>query len=352
MKGSRLGALVCVVLLAGAGYAWFLRAGSGWRSRPAATPAHTEESSKDAVLAAYKQLEKAVQTGDANLYLSLQSQKKLAEADKQAQERFRQAFSADPSVRYEVLEVRSRGDVAAVLGKITDSSSAAPQYYLAKFVLENGSWRIVRDEVNAQPIDTSALEAAVPPKDGAFSRSGSPWNTVPYATANTKWFKEDQIDWKLQAVQDESYLYIRFEAKVPLPAPGTELPPENAKTFNTGAPAMPNVMMIKTAAGNQLGLQVANSPMTRATFDDTGRATSNRYFTEYSFMLRNAEHDALFSDGTSNSPDSLIAVRDRFLEVRLPLRALGVDAASSGIELSEANSLAKILPYQVTRVSQ
>jgi len=60
------------------------------------------------VLATFKLLEKAVQTGDGNLYLSLQSQKKLEKTDKQAQEQFRKGFAADPSVRYEALDVRTR----------------------------------------------------------------------------------------------------------------------------------------------------------------------------------------------------------------------------------------------------
>jgi len=169
-----------------------------------------------------------------------------------------------------------------VLGKITDSNSAAPQYYLVKFVLENGSWKIAQDELSEKPIDPSALEAAVPAKDGAFTRAGSPWNKIPYSSANTKWFKENEIDWKMQGTQDESFLYIRFEAKIPLPTPGTEIPPDDAKAFKTGAPSAPGAMVIKTAGGKGFNLQIADNPMTRATFDESGRATSNRYFVEYS----------------------------------------------------------------------
>src|SRR5262245_10445062 len=64
------------------------------------------ESSNEALLATYKLLEKAMQTGDGDLYLSVHSQVKLDQTDKQAQERFRKGFPADPSVRYEVIAVK------------------------------------------------------------------------------------------------------------------------------------------------------------------------------------------------------------------------------------------------------
>jgi len=60
----------------------------------------------------------------------------------------------------------------------------------------------------------------------------------------------------------------------------------------------------------------------------------------------------LFSDGTSNSFDPLVAVQDRFLEVKIPLKSLGVEAERPGHEIREANSLAKILPYSVIPFSQ
>ena len=127
------------------------------------------------------------------------SQKKIEEAkNTQLLEQLRQGFPADPSVRYELRGMKTRGDHAAILGKIV-SSNRPPQYHLVKFILENGSWKIVEEDLNSNPMDPSALEAAVPPQDGAFARAGSPWDKVPYASENTKWFKEDQIGWKLKA---------------------------------------------------------------------------------------------------------------------------------------------------------
>jgi len=200
-------------------------------------------------------------------------------------------------------------------------------------------------------IDTSALEAAVPARDGAFSRVGFPWANIPYATNNSKWFKENDILWKMQATQDESFLYIRFEAKASLPTPGMELPAEDVKSFK-GIPAAPDSLAIETAEGKKFELQVADNPMTRSTFDESGRATSNRYFMEYSFIVRNPNRDSLFSDETKDSFEALTAVQDRDIDIKLPLKALGINPVSSAVEIVETNSLAKLLPYQVGRFSQ
>ncbi|HXH50594.1 MAG TPA: hypothetical protein VNM47_14735 [Terriglobia bacterium] len=268
----------------------------------------------------------------------------MGEAGEKFIQQLSKGFPPDPSVRYTLIGVRIRNDHAAVLGKITRSTSSAPQYYLGKLVLEKGAWKIAEDLLDQRPIDASALEAAIPPVGGAFSHSGSPWKKVPYAGINTKWFKENQIDWKLQATADESFLYIRFESKTPLPAPGTEIPRTDKAE---GIPPSPNVMVIRTAGGKNFSLVLSSNPMTRATFDEAGRATSNRFFVQYSFALKNPAGATLFSDSTRDTFDPLIAVQDRFLDPRLPLKCLSVETAGSSIEIKEANSLAKILPYQV-----
>jgi hypothetical protein len=347
MKNFRvLFALVLVALLGVGAYAWFSK------ERKARSSDHVAdgESANDGVLAVYKQLERAAQTGDGNLHVSLMSQKKIEEAkNTQLLEQLRQGFPPDPSVRYEVRGVKTRGNHAAILGKIV-SSNGPPQYHLVKFILANGSWKIVEEGLNSKPMDPCALEAAVPPKDGAFARAGSPWHKVPYASENTKWFREDQIDWKLKATNDESFVYIRFESRVPLPATGTELPAADAK-WPRGIPPSPDVMVIKTATGKQVSVVVGANPMTRATFDEAGRATSNRYFVQYSFSLRDAARETLFSDSTNDTFDPLIAVQDRLVDIRIPLKCLGPDTTSTDIGMSEANSLAKILPYALQRFS-
>ncbi len=341
MKISRFLVVLALFTVIGAvAFVWFSKQSRG-RALFADTGSTDQKS--DDVIDAYKQLEKAVRTGDGKLYLSIQSQKKLA-ARGPAQAPDGNWLPADPSVRYAVLGVRRRDDLAAVLGKITDSSGGAPQYYLVKFMKENSSWKVADDLIGEQPMDASVLYAAVPPEDGSFIRAGSPWGQLPDAATNPR-FTASEIKWNLRATRDESFLYVRFEARIPLPAPNTEL----SKSDST--PQAPDSMVIKTGTGKQFGLQVADNKTTRATFGEDGRATSNRFFMQYSFSIRNAAHEDLFSEGTGNSIAPLISVERQFVTVKIPLKCLGIDSTDSTIEISEANSIAKILPYRVDRFS-
>lgn len=337
-------ALALIVMLGAPAYSW---AAQG-RDIAHVASSSRANSSRDAVAAVFRSLEKSEQAGDGKLYLSVQSKAKLDAAGKKIIQEFSKGFPPDPSVRYTLMGVRIRNDHAAVLGKITRSTSPAPQYYLGKLVLENGSWKIAEDQLDQQPIGASALEAAMPPEDGSFSRSGSPWSKVQYAAINTKWFKPSEVEWKLQATADESFVYVRFEARAPLPAPGTELP---AKGTLKTIPPSPNVMVIRTANGKNFDLLLSSNPMTRATFDEAGRATSNRFFVQYSYTVKDAAGATRFSGSTRDTFAPLIAVHDQFLDLRLPLASLSVGRTGGGIEIREANSLAKILPYQVGRFS-
>ncbi|HEV2248321.1 MAG TPA: hypothetical protein VGW37_16860 [Terriglobia bacterium] len=340
----RFFAFALIVMLGAPAYSW---AAQG-RNATHSVPATRANSPRDAVVAVFRSLEKSEQTGNGKLYLSVQSRAKLDGAGEKFIQEFSKGFPPDPSVRYMLMGVRIRNDHAAVLGKITRSTSAAPQYYLGKLVLEKGAWKIAEDLLDQEPIDASALEAAVPPAGGAFSLSGSPWSKVPYAATNTKWFKPSDVEWKLQATADESFVYVRFEARAPLPAPGTEI----AAKGTEGIPPSPNVMVIGIGNGKNFSLILGSNPMTHATFDESGRATSNRFFVQYSFTVKDAAGATRFSGSTRDTFAPLIAVHDRFLDLRLPLRSLSVEGAGRGIEIREANSLAKILPYQVGRFSR
>jgi hypothetical protein len=128
----------------------------------------------------------------------------------------------------------------------------------------------------------------------------------------------------------ESETGIRFESRVPLPETGTELPADDAKS-SKGIPPSPDVMVIKTATGKQFSVVVGANPMTRATFDEAGHAISNRYFIQYSFSLKDAARETLFSDSTNDTYDPLIAVQNRLVDMRIPLKCLGPDTTSTGI---------------------
>lgn len=323
-----------------------------------AAQADSPQQSEDAVRAAFTLFEKAVHEGDAALWFSLQSGKALAQIDDAQKDSFRKFFHASPEIHYVPLAVRANASHGIVSCRIDRSSPTTPGYEIMKFVQENGAWKIDEESFSDSAPDPRALSALLPPSDGAFIRAGSRWTSVPYAEANTKFFKDDELDWKMQATRDESFLYIRFEAKAPLPAPGKEVYEDNSapgKPVRDGGPPPPPIMKIKINSGSgeqELNFQANDAVQTRATFDEKGHAASNRFFVDYMLTLRDGADTVIFSNDTNDTFSPLVAVNDRFLNLKIPLKSLGLEKMSSPkIEIEEANSLAKILPYQVAQDS-
>jgi hypothetical protein len=125
-----------------------------------------------------------------------------------------------------------------VIARIEGSAGKEVQYEAIRFVLEGTAWKVEEESFSQSPVDPRSLYALLPPPDGAFARAGSPWSGIPYADSNTKFFKENELPWKMQAMQDESYLYVRFETKSSLPASGTEI---HADDHLPGAPVKSDV---------------------------------------------------------------------------------------------------------------
>jgi len=313
-----------------------------------------DHESEQQVRAIFKQMEKAVREGDPDLGIKLYDRATRARV---AAARSNYAPVRNPAIHYEALAVAARNDHAALIGKITGVSHGSVQYDRVRFVREDGSWKVAEEIWSEQPVDPAALYAMLPPADGAFARAGSPWQRVPYSSANTKWFKPNQIDWKLQAARDESFLYVRFEYTASLPPPNSELVSAMVKAGKSGPP-MPPVMRI-TIAGNRgarepvFRFQLAGVIQTRATFGHDGRATSNRYFIQYAMNLGRGDNSDIFSTSTDQSYPNLIVVKGRFLEGKIPLQCLGLDGMTAApVDIEEANSLAKILPYHVQQFSR
>ena len=93
-------------------------------------------------------------------------------------------MQAQPAVRYSADKVRVQGDEAALLGKAT-TPGQPPNYLSMRFAREDGDWKIAEQ--------------------------------IPLAAGNTRYFKPEELLWKLKAVRDESFVYIRSEAEAPLP---------------------------------------------------------------------------------------------------------------------------------------
>jgi hypothetical protein len=272
------------------------------------------QSAEDQVLAVYRQMEKAEQTGDANTWVGLWSREAMANAEK-----MRPYLRARPNAHYTSSQVFAQGDDAALLGQIGEG-----QFLSMRLVKEDGRWKI-KDQVfsdKAYPADS--VYALIPPPAGAFSRAGAPWQTVTPAFDRADAAKHG---WQVRATYDESFLYIRIESSTPMPAPGTpaEKPPMGWPVMKVGVSGVGEFVLHANA---NIGAQ--------STFDESGRANGRRQYVAYWLMLERA-HQMIFQAWADLRPNPLIQAGDNFLDVRVPLRTMGVaDARPTKITIGDA----------------
>lgn len=327
--------------------------------------ARVADAQEDAVKAAYKSLETAARNGDGQLWLTLQSKSRLADVTEQNRQSILKGAYRDPSIRYEPIVVRVLGNNAVLIGKFIRASQpgAKYSYHTVKYVLEDNQWKITAEAFSETPVDPISVWALLPPEDGSFSRARSPWSNIAYAGLNTKAFRPADLPWKMQATADESFLYIRFEAASPLPAPGSEIhkPPTNTGFVDPGTPPGPPSMVMKLGGNGPtqktVEFKAETQVLTRSTFDASGKANSYRYFVTYYLGVRQPTRgvqvgDAIFGTSIPDSP-GLIDVHDRFLDLKIPWKAIGWSGGRpTSVQIQEFNSLPQILPYQVSELKR
>lgn len=255
---------------------------------------------EDQVLAVYKQLEKAVQTGDADhSFIGLWSREKTAEAEK-----MRAIMHPQPEARYTAQKVFVQGDEAALLGQYSKEG-----FLSMRFVKEDGRWKIREFMFSDKAYPVESVYAMIPPPAGAFERAGAPWETV---SAGLDKAAASKQGWQVRATYDESCLYIRIESSAPMLAPGTraEKPP-------TGWP----VMKIGVAGVGEFVLHADANIGDQATFGEDGQANSHSHYVAYWLMLERADK-MVFQTWAGLQPDPLIRTGDHFLDVRIPMRTM------------------------------
>jgi len=198
----------------------------------------------------------------------------------------------------------------------------------------------------------------LPPDPGSFARSGS-WRRVPYASPNLQILGKKDVIWKMQATFDEAFLYVRYEWAAELPAPGARVKPELADAGRTGGPPPPPPMRIKVTGADvdpsdtqrELTFSVSDVLSTRGAFDGQAKGASKGFFVGYSLYVKKASGEDVFDYSLGNdSSGHLLAVQDRFIEVRIPLGGLGIgERTQSKLQLEEADAVLRILPYTVER---
>ena len=197
------------------------------------------------------------------------------------------------------------------------------------------------------------MYALLEPEDGSFVRAGSPWKPVPYASANTQTVRKEDVIWKTQGTVDEGFVHIRFEAALAVPAAGSKVRPEIGKAGKTGGPSPPQAMRIKVSVPSldtqkEYSISVSALVATTDAADAKGKL-SKSYSVTYSLFVKNADGDEVFEstlgDGTSSQ---MLSVRDRFIDVKIPLAGFGIDPVNQfKVDLEDADSVLRVLPYHV-----
>ena len=299
------------------------------------------ETPESTVIQIYELLEKALRTGDGKLWLELRSQRVLDEMTEDRKRSLEEDLPSQPNIRLHLSSVVVQTDAAAVFGKFA-REGAASQFHAVRLVLENGTWKILKETIAEEPIHQASF---LPPQGGAFTRGGAPWSDVPYA---------DELPgmgetWATQAVYDVSFLYLRFDGDLDLPAVGVEV----ADQIVPGLPLMPlaEIEVVPSQSGgppgNRFTVTIADVTTQRPKFDETGKALSTRYFMNYSLALQDEEGEVIFYS-FADSLDRLIAVDGRSIEIKIPGDSLGLDKEDVARVILHDSS-GRFLPYEVSR---
>ena len=132
------------------------------------TAACQAQRPEDEVLAVYKQMEKAEQTGDANAWVGLWSRESASNAEK-----VRPYFRPRPDAHYTSSKTFVQGDEAVLLGQISPG-----QFLSMRLVKEDGRWKIKDQVWSEKAFHVDSVYAVVPPPAGAFERAGSKWQHI------------------------------------------------------------------------------------------------------------------------------------------------------------------------------
>lgn len=317
-----------------------------------AAPDTVIQAGEQAVLSAYKPMEWADRKGDGQLWFSLRDRKTQDTMNQALKDTIRKGGHSRPRIQYQPLAQRVDKNRAIILGKVSDPDAGTVQYDAVLFAIEDGGWKVTREQWSEKPYDSFVMYALLEPEDGSFVRAGSPWKPVPYASANTQTVRKEDVIWKTQGTVDEGFVHIRFEAALAVPAAGSKVRPEIGKAGKTGGPP-PQAMRIKVSVPSldtqkEYSISVSALVATTDAADAKGKL-SKSYSVTYSLFVKNADGDEVFEstlgDGTSSR---MLSVRDRFIDVKIPLAGFGIDPVNQfKVDLEDADSVLRVLPYHV-----
>jgi hypothetical protein len=310
------------------------------------SPACKAQRPDEAVVALVREMEHALQTGDSKAWTAL--------FDAKTRENVpvgQQSIPTRPTVQFRATRTLVQGDTAAVIASMTDSAKpAARNHVTLRLVRESGAWKIADQAWSEKAPDPGLIYSTLPPSDGAFARAGSPWQGIARSSRNSKFYNPEQVRWGLQAAVDESYIYIRIENGHELPAPNTEVQGEFPNLKNPASLDWP-VMKIRVSGAprqepKEFRLDAAESIGDQATFDKQGKANSHRHYMAYLLTVWRGDDRVVSAEAGSNV-GPLVQVHGRYMDLRIPLQALGVDQGAKFAILDANGPNGMILPYEV-----
>ncbi|HLK62963.1 MAG TPA: hypothetical protein VKU19_05965 [Bryobacteraceae bacterium] len=321
--------------------------------RAPASPDTVARTGEQVVLSVYKSMEDADRRGDGELWLSLRDRKTRDSMNQAVKDALRKGGHSRPNVQYLPIAVRVVKDRAVILGKVADPDGKTEQYEAVLLTVEEGGWKVGSEQWSEKPLDPFLMYAMLEPEEGSFARAGSPWKPVPYAKNNGEMVRKDDVVWKIQGTFDETSVYVRFETAAPVPAAGAKIRPDVGKAGKTGGPPPPPPMRIKVsapggAASRELSIGVSALVATTDTTDPKGKPAKT-YAVTYSLFVKNGDGEEVFESTLGDGASShMLTVHDRYLEVKIPLGAFGVNPVPvPKVDLEEADSMVLVLPYHV-----
>ncbi len=209
-----------------------------------------------------------------------------------------------------------------------------------RFVLEEGDWKILEEQISEGPIDPHSF---LPPESGSFLRQGTPWAEISYATKTAELSKDDATrNWEMQAALDESFLYVRLSSETELPAVGTEVKEQGV----TGAPAIPNIVVERTSDQTQTDTKTDRFEIFIGDVTTTKFGTKPRHHVNYSMSFKHGDKTIFYCHATSMN--RILQVHGKLIDIMIP-RAILLLREGHTLQLISTGPVSGFLPYAPTQ---
>ena len=291
---------------------------SGWTTSAVAGDPHSEA----AVLSTYRLYEKAIRSGDGELYYKVQSESK--KGIEFVQEIRKRGLPPRPEIKLIPSQVTVQSKRAAVFGKF--STDSATQEHAVLLVLERGAWRIKKEKLASDPIHRPAF---LPPEEGRFSKAGSPWHQIPRVDLPSLPDKEKAANWGIQAATDESFLYLRLSSNSKLPDVRTPVAKQPISFDDFGIPRLPSTEISVDVKEPQRPFRLTVGVVATVRWSE-GTQT---YSLNYGVTLCAGSGDILFATHATEG-NGIITVEGHVILLRVPVASLAAsNPGSIGLRL-------------------